>query len=498
MGKKPNIILIVMDAVRAQNLSSYGYAEKTTPRIESILPECVLYRNAISSSYWTLSSFASTFTGTYVSRHGLLVDGEVLDPKFLTMAEYLKSNGYITCGLCTYAYVSSFSGLDKGFDLFYDYRFFDRSGSRGSPMYKLYKKMLKKSRHTGSNGANKKGLVQKLKESMIYKRLLWFLTKNNPGHAEFINAMLFRLIQRNKKKPFFMFVHYPETHSPYILPQPYRGKFLTNQMKRKKPWNVNQDWLKHFLGTVKMEKLDFSILEALYNGAINYLDERIHEIYSFLEREQLLSDTMLIITSDHGNNIGEHNMMFHCWCLYDTLIRIPLIIRYPNDINLCGEEKNVVQNIDLLPTIMDIIGTKDENLFDQIQGNSLLSENIKKRSCSYAISELIRPFGRSTRSLSTTLEKYNRRLISIRTKDKKFIWASDGIDEFYDLKSDPYEMKNLAGSDDPSLTELRERLEPWLKAFQEMYQRKKEKINGAKKLELGSDIKERLRKLGYL
>lgn len=499
MREKLNIILIVMDAVRAQNLSCYGYERKTTPLLDSnILPQSVLYKNAVSSSYWTLPSFASTFTGTYLSRHGLVVDGDVLDPKFITMAEFLKSNGYVTCGLCNSVYVSSFSGLDRGFDIFYDYRFFNRSGARASPLYKLSKRISKKNKQSESSKTKKEGFLEKFEESVIYKRLLWFLTRNLRSHAEFINTVLFRLIQRSRKKPFFMFVHYPETHSPYVLPKPYREKYLTNQMKGKKPWEVNQDWLKYFLGAVKMDDLDFSILEALYNGAINYLDERIYEIYSFLDKEQLLSDTMLIITSDHGDNLGEHNMMFHWWCLYDTLIKIPLIIKYPEDLNLCGEENNVVQNVDLLPTIMDIIGAKDENLYDQVQGNSLFSGNIIKRSGSYGISELMKPFGPSIKNLSTRFEKYNRRLISIRSKDKKYIWASDGRDEFYDLESDPSESRNLVNSNDPLLTESKEKLKPWLKAFQEIYLRNKEKINGVKKMEFTYEIKDRLRKLGYL
>lgn len=102
------------------------------------------------------------------------------------------------------------------------------------------------------------------------------------------------------------------------------------------------------------------------------------------------------------------------------------------------------------------------------------------------------------KNLSTRFEKYNRRLVSIRSKDKKYIWASDGRDEFYNLKSDPHESKNLVKSKDPSLTELKEKMKPWLKAFQETHQRNKEKINGKQKLEFSSEIKERLEKLGYL
>jgi arylsulfatase A-like enzyme len=206
---------------------------------------------------------------------------------------------------------------------------------------------------------------------------------------------------------------------------------------------------------------------------------------------------MLIITSDHGDNIGEHNMMFHWWCLYDTLIKVPLIIKYPKDINLAGEEKNIVQNVDLFPTIMDILDTKNENLHNQIQGNSMISGKIKKRDQNYAISELIKPFGPSMKKYSTIFNKFNRRLLSVRTKDKKYIWASDGNDEFYNLASDPSEKRNIVNSTDASLTELREIAKPWVKGIQKKYFSKKEKINGAKNLEFTSEIKDKLKRLGY-
>ena len=97
--KRPNILLIILDAVRAKNLSIYGYEKNTTPNLKKLLPDCVLYRNAISSSYWTMPSIASLFTGTYPSTHNLIHDGDVLRPNFITLPEFLKENGYLTIGL---------------------------------------------------------------------------------------------------------------------------------------------------------------------------------------------------------------------------------------------------------------------------------------------------------------------------------------------------------------------------------------------------------------
>lgn len=473
-----------MDAVRAQNMSCYGYEKKTTPMLDkNILSHSMLYKNAISSSCWTLPSHASTFTGTYSSKHGLVVDGDILDPNYVTIAEFLKSQGYFTAGLCKFAYVSSFSGLNRGFDRFYDYRFFEMRGS----LYKLMKKLKEHKQH-------KNKIYKNFKETTIYKRLFYFLTRNFDSGAKFINTLSVKLIQKIKQNQFFLFIHYPEAHLPYIIPKFYKEKYLTTEMNKKKPWLINQDYLRYYLEDEKMDEIDFDILRAFYNGSINYLDKKIYEIYSLLKKEKLLSDTMIIITSDHGDNLGEHNMMFHWWCLYDTLIKIPLIIKYPENFKLVGEENKVVQNVDLLPTIMDILNVKEDKLNNQIQGNSLFSQNIKNRSYFYSISELMQPFRPSMRYLKIKLKKYDRRLICIRSKDKKYILASDGKDEFYDLRTDPYECKNIITSGDSSIYELKEKLKPWLKNFLA----RAHDIDGVKKFEFDTKIIERLRKLGYI
>jgi len=518
MKGKPNIILIAMDAVRAQNLSCYGHKRKTTPKIEdNILPQSVLYKNAISSSYWTIPSFTSMFTGTYTSKHGSEVGGDVLSPDLMTMAEILKSKGYFTIGLCKNIHVSSFSGLDRGFDTFYDYRSFDTFYE------KLYNKLVlrlrpkKKTAENQKGGKSKKiegipypksgGILQEFEKTALYKKVFWVLTRSMDRGARAINETVFDLIPKIKGSPFFIFIHYGEAHTPYVIPEPYRQKNLTIEMKNREPWNVNQDPLRHFLNEIRMDELDFDILRALYDGAINYLDEKIYEIYSYLDDEQLLDDTMLILTSDHGDNLGEHGLMFHWWwfslrelnCgfLYDTLIKVPMIIKYPRDFGLSGKEDKVVQNVDLLPTIMDILEVKAKNLLNQIQGNSLFSENIRRRNSSYGISELtkrshwITPLSKGSKIESSRHDRIFR--ICIRSKEKKYILASDGEDEFYDLKEDPNECANLIDSGDPSISEFRKELEPWLRALDETQERGK-----PQRSKIDEEIKERLRKLGYI
>lgn len=514
MGK-PNIVLIVMDAVRAQNTSLYGYERETTPNLKEISKSCVLYKNAISASYWTLPSTASLFTGTYVSKHGLISMYDVLDSRFMTMAEILRKEGYRTIGLCRNPFISGLTGLDRGFEIFYDYQ---QKLIRSIVYHLLHAispwprritdkraKTSMKARVRASPGAARKkpSVFRLLARSKYIQNILWSIEGYFDKSAAYLNQRGKELMRKVRKEPFFLYIHYDEAHTPYIMPRKFRDKFSPVPLKRK-PLHVNQDHRKYYSGEVKMGKSDFQILQILYDGGINYLDMKIYEIFLLLEKQELLDNTMVIITSDHGDSIGEHGIIFHTLCLYDTLIKIPLLIKYPAELDLHGTENQVVQNVDIFPTIIDIVGATNESLLSQIEGNSLITCNghlrIKNRTDDYAISELLNPFYSAwLKRTKEVLKEYDRQLISMRTEKEKYIYATNGNHEFYDLENDPEETNNLIDSKDPAIEELREKLKPWLARFHDSRERIQLKISqeGAK-TEFETEIKQRLKDLGYL
>jgi arylsulfatase A-like enzyme len=263
-------------------------------------------------------------------------------------------------------------------------------------------------------------------------------------------------------------------------------------------WEVNQDQLQFHLGKVVMEKEDFEVLRALYDGSIHYLDQRIYEIYSILKNEDCLDDTMIIITADHGDNIGEHDLMGHIWCLYDTLIKIPLIIKYPSDYDVVGEDESLVQNLDIMPTIMDILKIQHEKVLSQIQGNSLFSNTIVNRNQNYAIAELLKPFSSSIIKYEEEFMRYNRGLICIRGIDKKYIWSTDGKHELYDLEKDPEETTNVIDIETPSLPELQNEVKSRLPQYNQMFLKINEKIRQPMEIQIDANIKQRLQELGYM
>jgi len=452
--ENPNILIITLDAVRAKNLSIYGYEKNTTPNLKKILPDCVLYQNAISSSYWTMPSIASLFTGTYPSTHNLMHDGDVLNPNFITLPEFLKENGYLTIGLSPNPYVSEYNGLNRGFENFDD--FFSKS--RGA---------------RALDWVNKEGFrkyfndfLESAKNTDLYKRLFWFFSGFRDKYAMNTNQKIFSLTRniRSSDKPFFMYVHYDEAHTPYVLPRLYRKHFLKHNSK-KEPWKINQNNVKYYSNEIKMNNDDFQILRDIYDGAIRYLDQIVYDIIIHLKNNDLYENTLIIITSDHGDQLGEHNLFLHNFSLYDDLIKVPLIIKYPNNVQMTGVENKIVQNVDIFPTILDLLQIDNELLLKQFQGNSVMSHSINNRNQTYGISELLKPFGLNMLKYKHVLNRFDRKLISIRTINNKYIYSTDGMHEYYDLKTDPNEMNNMININSNIKSELKNNLDPWIKKF---------------------------------
>ncbi|MFX0139910.1 MAG: sulfatase, partial [Candidatus Hodarchaeota archaeon] len=480
---QPNIVLIVADCVRAQNMSIYGYDRDTTPMLKKIISNFVLYQNSISPSMWTLPSHASMFTSTYLSTHELIKEGDKLKQSLITMAEILKRAGYVTIGFCRNPFVSNFTGLDRGFNIFYGYNNYK---SYKTLLYELINERARRLRKISNNeniykkinhNLNKQTyFLDNFKKTNIFKKIFWKVTEFSDKSAKKTNNMVYKTINKIKKRPFFMFIHYNEAHIPYVIPKKYKEKFLDKNQK-KIAWQVNQDHIKFYLQKIRMNKSDFLVLKSLYDGAINYLDKRIYDMFMYLKNKNLLDNTLFIVTSDHGENLGEHNLLFHLFSLYDTLIKVPLLIKYPDNKKFSNIDDRIVQNVDILPTILDLIGINDDYILNQMEGNSLISSNIKNRDFEYGVSELMKPFGPSLLPYKNILKKYDERLICIRTKNEKYIHSSNKNHQLYDLKLDPNEQTNIYDKNMINMIELKNKLELWVNKFNNASEKYKNHLN---------------------
>jgi arylsulfatase A-like enzyme len=424
----PNILLIVMDAVRAQNLSCYGYHRLTTPNLEQFAEHCVVYENAISAGCWSLPGHASIFTGLYPSTHRAHDQHKFLETQYPTMAELLRLKGYRTIALCHKWDVGPFTGLDRGFE------WFNHSNSR-------VPRTLRRIAFRADNGVAR------------------VMGRRDSG-ARYTNRRIRSLLPQLQadEQPFFMFVSYLEAHSPYRPPREY-NLYLPNGVSPRRAREVNQDRWKYMVGQAPMDDRDFEILTALYDGELSYVDARVAQVLDWLEQLDMLDQMMVIITADHGENLGEHQLMTHGFCLYDTVVRVPLLIHYPRGTARPGQVTHQVQTVDLLPTVLAMLGDTLSETYRSLQGYDLLSSSRHE----FAIAEQAHPDFTSfyKRMPGTDISKYDQALKMIRTDRHKYIWSSDDSFELHDLQADPAEVNNIIFEQPAIAQDLAERLAKW-------------------------------------
>lgn len=438
---RPNILWIVMDTARADHLSCYGYNRKTTPNIDRIASEGVLFENAISAAPWTLPSHASMFTGMFPSRHG--ADGEhvYLADEFLTIAEVLSSHGYRTFGYSNNHFLYPYHNLTQGFGTL-----------EVTEWGRKFRKELADSLLINAARLQVPGLVG---------------TSDAGAHRT--NRMVEKWItdSHNSNTSFFIFINYMEVHSPYG-DTPYSGHFL-GSTNRKEAGRANQNPYPYISGKVEMSDRDFEMLRALYDGDMLYLDYRMNQLFDHLRQLGIMDDTVLIITSDHGENFGEHRLLGHVLCVYDTLLHIPLIIRYPKLFPPKLRIQEQVQTVDILPTILDIVGI-DRSEAQDIQGHSLLQAQNEQHGSPFTVAEIGTPLyflhDLIAESIKFDTSGSIRRLKTIRTDEFKYIWSSDGRDELYNIREDPGELNNLIEIRSEDAKKLKDTLGEWLDSFE--------------------------------
>lgn len=485
---RPNIICIVMDTARASSVLP-SENPGVMSNLEEIATKGITFRNAISTAPWTLPSHASLFTGQYTSDHQTHAGSKDFSPTEPPLAEQLHRSGYQTVCISNNVWVSPNFGFDRGFEDFY-------TGiepiSGGAKLGDIAK--------SNSIRTQTKKLVDRLSVSNAIPTLLntfyaQHIHKKYDYGALVTNWRIKRWLDRSRddSRPFFMFVNYLEPHLDYNPPKKFMYEYLPDNLSKSDLDGVNQDAWKFVGDGINMTNKDFDALEALYNAELSYLDYRLGNLFESLKESIDLDNTLLIITADHGENIGEHGLMDHQYSLYDTVTRVPLFIRYPQKVVESKCNSNVVELRQIYPTILsfaDIDGYEDPS-------NPVLPihQGTSESSREYAMSEYVVPQPSITDlaeaadvSLSG-LKKYDRGIRSIRTSSWKFIEGTDETEELYHIESDPSEEENLINRRPEIANELRGKLHS---------ERGKQLTVDDSIYDINKNTEKRLEKLGYI
>jgi len=440
MPNVPNIVMIVIDSARSDLLSCYGQSLHTSPAVDKLAAKGILFECAIAPSAWTFPSVASVFTGMLPTKHGGHDQHRVLDSDYHTIAEVLSEHGYQTAAFSDLPFVGPTTKLDRGYQVMSNLR-----GSEVTLASKVDKAI-------GRTKRSVTGQYQKSHESrVLFREVSRWLDK-----------------ERSQSDPFFLYIQSDEVHAPYMPPRRYLKQFTSEDGKKIR--SINQDKVLYVSGKVSMTNQDFDTLFRLACAEMRHLDNYIGKLIGHLEAIGVLDNTYVIITADHGDNFGEHGLMRHGLCLYDTLIKVPLILTGPH-IKGTQRVQSMVQLIDLFPTILRLAGIEEPLIEAECQGHDLLESISSGQFSPFAVSELYRPApGQYERGapefMDTFRHKYDRVLRSYRTLTHKFIWSSNGRHELYDLVNDPGENNNLIELELDLASQMQHQLDEWLDSFE--------------------------------
>jgi arylsulfatase len=308
-AKPPNVLIVLVDTLRRDHLSTYGYPLPTSPNLDELAAESVTFTNAFSHSTWTKPSIATLFTSLYPPQHGLArvafenndgVQTHALNKRLPTLAKRFRKAGYATAAFSANLHVKRKTGFARGFEHF------------------------------------------------VFRR-----TKS----AFDLNQLLRSWHDEIDERPFFAYLHYMDTHWPYNrkLAQT-RSRFGNTRIKPNPPvdWTLVGRWAEDFLSDETLRAL-----KARYDEEIAFVDEALGQLLRWLRETGAFADTIIVFTSDHGEGFNEHGELQHGFRPYEELAQIPLIIRLPAWLE--GEPRTVddlVGLVDVAPTLLDLSGLR--------------------------------------------------------------------------------------------------------------------------------------------
>jgi len=475
-----NVLVYVLDALRADHVSCYGYERGTTPRIDEVADEGIVYRNAFSPATWTKPVGASILTGAYPPVHGTRSREDVFNADITRLPEVLAPHGIYSVGFSTMGNVSESLGYGRGFDEYHD----------------LYKDPeIVKRRKTQDTDSEE--LDHEAADEIALPR------------AEDLSEHVIDWLKQNTDTDFFAFCWSIEPHIPYDPPDGHR-QFVDPE------YDGPVDGERESLSAVKTDA-DLAHLKALYDGEIAYNDFEFGRIIETLKQLGIYDETAIVVLGDHGDAFNEHGQLTHGHLPYDELAQVPLILKPAAAHDVESQSiSELCSLVDVAPTIMAACGIDEQP--ETVQGRPLLPYGPRGSSAPVFSETVLRDVYPAFYSVRTEAWKYmevdepDRDLGTIvdtikQVSQRGLIWEilrnpryyyeryRHSQDRFlFDLDADPEEHENLVDEQPAKAKEMESLLEEWLNDGERMHDR----LSASEAVDIDSETSEQLRQLGYV
>ncbi len=426
----PNVLFIVLDTTRADHLSLYGHDKPTTPFLDAWAKEALVFEDCQSVASTTVPSHASMFTGLLPSTHRNDNMYPLLEDKRDTLAEILKRNGYASFLFSANPFISKDNNFDQGFD---------RVEHPWSDQH------LEKATKIIRSKIDPEDKSTELPEKFKGERVESWAIKACGEVAQ--DGLLSWLDKRDTNRPFFAFINYMEAHRPLLPPRRLREKLMTPaQVARSYATDVSWNRMWEFVfGFAEYGPSSREAIQLTYDAAVAELDEHLNSLLTTLKQRGDLDNTIVIITADHGEHLCDHHLLDHQYSLYQSLLHVPLILWYPKQV-APGRSDAQVSNIDVFPTILELIGVGQAQTAESPAVSLLHPVANRTRPSDYLGIPLAPIALVKDRHPEWDQKSATRTLRAVRSGPYKLIWASDKHHALYDLSNDPDEQNNLFAS----------------------------------------------------
>ncbi|MEM7583438.1 MAG: sulfatase [Acidobacteriota bacterium] len=451
----PNVLWVLWDTVRADRMSLYGYPVETTPFLDRWAEDATVFDDSLSPGTITLASHGSMFTGLLPSEHGADNQRTRLADRHQTLAEILAESGYSTFLWSANPHISEQGGFHQGFDA---------RLHPWSPGYLERSTQIVRDKLSPSDTSNE--LPRRYAKNNVRK---WDVKASGSLAGE---ALLAWLAERSPAAdssdlpatPYFAFLNYMEAHRPRIPSEVFRRRVMPAE-DVPRSYEVDRSWptiWSYSFGLVDFTAEELRVISGTYDATIAELDQLLGELLTRLEDAGHLDNTIVVLTSDHGEHLGEQHLLDHQYSVYEPLVRVPLVVHLPEHLRdrlAPGREARPVMTFDLFPTLLQLAGLSNP-LADRSHAVSLLEPKPSRP----RLSEYTAPFKtafRTVRELHPDWQSapWESALRALTHERHKLIRReADGASRLFAIDSDPAETTDL-GADQP---ELRQRLEDLL------------------------------------